>query len=515
MKVTLKKFIVNRVLSDPATLMRYTKGKCKIPSGKFEKKYREETKRHALYRLFVLIIFLDRAKLANVVERVPNLFAKGASVKSSREVIVALCRDFLSAEGDIIKHLSRIGLKVSYKQEHVDEIDFTITNLAVDLRDGVRLARMVEVLKEETPKTLLNMLRLPAVSRLQKLHNVSVVLENLRDSGVPNTMDIGAHHVVDGHREVVLKLLWSVAAYFKLESLLNADRLKNEIQSVRQANRFRRKYTAGTHVVDTMTEKSDSSNDLKVLLLRWCTTVCSCFGLLVTNFTTDFADGKALCFLLHYYHPGLLKRKEILPTTRDIREGCGEELNRVARQREQQNSALANARMSELGGIPRMLPITDTDNVPEEKSVLLCVAYLCSRLMDSSKEILATIAIQNCYRRYLGIIRYRKKLLAGFVVLKMWRKYKEQYYAAQRRKFLGPVRVIESFFFGFKDRIRALRMLRQSHEQQLEAATVIQVRVEPISCRVHGLWGSASLPHFLYFFCSRFSNVFRNMRVGG
>jgi abnormal spindle-like microcephaly-associated protein len=70
---------------------------------------------------------------------------KDSKVKSSRDVLVAVCRDFLSQEGDITKHLARIGLKVYYSQEPIDEIDYSIDNLAIDIRDGVRLARMTEI----------------------------------------------------------------------------------------------------------------------------------------------------------------------------------------------------------------------------------------------------------------------------------------------------------------------------------------------------------------------------------
>ena len=38
----LKKFVVDRVLGDPELLAKYTKGKCKLPSGKFEQVYKAE-----------------------------------------------------------------------------------------------------------------------------------------------------------------------------------------------------------------------------------------------------------------------------------------------------------------------------------------------------------------------------------------------------------------------------------------------------------------------------------------
>ena len=73
MRSALKKFIVSRVLSDSDVLLKYTKGRCKVPSGKFEKQYRAEMRSLVLYRMLVLIFFLDEAKMSNVLDKVPRL----------------------------------------------------------------------------------------------------------------------------------------------------------------------------------------------------------------------------------------------------------------------------------------------------------------------------------------------------------------------------------------------------------------------------------------------------------
>lgn len=48
-------------------------------------------------------------------------------------------------EGDIIRHLLFMGYSVLHSQAPLDEYDFTVNNLAVDLRDGVRLCRLVDL----------------------------------------------------------------------------------------------------------------------------------------------------------------------------------------------------------------------------------------------------------------------------------------------------------------------------------------------------------------------------------
>lgn len=483
MKQTLKAFIVNRVLSDPVTLTKYTRGKCKVPSGNFEKSFKAEMRILTLRRLLTLILFLDRAKGANILDKVPMLFSKTSKVKSTREVLIRLCRDFLSSEGDIVKHLSRIGITVSYKQTAIDEAEYTVTNLAVDLRDGVRLGRVTEILTCLEPKSILVKLRLPAVSRLQKLHNIGTVLGILRDHGVPSLDDIAPHHIVDGHREMVLKLMWSVLAYCGLSTILNAEAIEHEIECVQRANYARRprwklglREEALVDVTPADIATVGRENFYKSLLLRWSNSVCSCFGRTASDFSSSFADGTVLCLLIHYYHPSHLPLDSILPTSRHLRPDARNdgELRSQALLHEARNFELAQATISELGGIPRMITTANTDDPPEENSMFLCVAYLCSRLMESSKEILACIRIQACYCRYKRRIELEKKLAAAASIVNVWRENRDQYFANQRQLYKGPVYVIECFLLSVKDQLFEIRRQRLRKEAKATAATLIQ-----------------------------------------
>eukprot|EP00978_Attheya_sp_CCMP212_P020095 scaffold57136_cov47-Attheya_sp.AAC.5 len=475
----LKEFIITRVLSDPATTYRYTKGKVKIPSGKFETKYREEIKQHALRQILLLVAFLDQAKGENVLESDPRLFTRKGIIKSSKEFMVILCRDYLAGEGDIIKHLSNLGLNLSHKQKPIEEFDFTIKNLAVDLRDGVRLTRMVELLTASP--FLLEKMRVPAGSRLQKLHNVGVALSALKKHGVQCINDIQAHHIVDGHRESALLLLWSVMAHFKLNSLLDISLLKHEIENVTRANKIRTTFHTRLSPKHARSKETDvvefdeRDEGMVNLLLKWCQVVCSCFGYTVENFTTSFANGKALCYLIHYYHPGLLKLDEIRLMTQDtalpsksisISSEENDVLAAVVKN-EQHNSALANSRILELGGVPGMLPVYDSQTPPEEKSMILSVAYLCSRLMESSNDILASIVIQTYYRKH-------RKIKAAISIWSAWRRQKTTYFLARRQKYKHSVHVIESFTISHKKQLKVLSQKRRERELINLAATKIQ-----------------------------------------
>jgi Calponin homology (CH) domain len=57
------------------------------------------------------------------------------------------------------------------------------------------------------------------------------------------------------------------------------------------------------------------SSPLTSALLKWCNAISSTYGVHVYNFTTCLADGKALCYLVHYYHPSILRVNDIRDTT--------------------------------------------------------------------------------------------------------------------------------------------------------------------------------------------------------
>ena len=54
----------------------------------------------------------------------------------------------VSRRGDVLRHLALMGYGLYHSQEPIREYDFRVKNLAVDLRDGVRLCRLVDVLGE-------------------------------------------------------------------------------------------------------------------------------------------------------------------------------------------------------------------------------------------------------------------------------------------------------------------------------------------------------------------------------
>jgi abnormal spindle-like microcephaly-associated protein len=92
----------------------------------------------------MLVLFLDKAKLTRMLPSDPCLFLTTAKCKSSRDILLLLARN-LSGEGDFLRHLMFLGYAVTHRQQLLDEVEFTVRNLATDLRDGIRLARLISI----------------------------------------------------------------------------------------------------------------------------------------------------------------------------------------------------------------------------------------------------------------------------------------------------------------------------------------------------------------------------------
>ena len=60
------------------------------------------------------------------------------------------------------------------------------------------------------------------------------------------------------------------------------------------------------------------STALTSALLKWCDAIAGTYGVPVHNLTSSLADGRALCLLIHYYHPTILATNMIQNTTASL-----------------------------------------------------------------------------------------------------------------------------------------------------------------------------------------------------
>lgn len=200
-------FVLNRMFRD-----KYLEGKHN-KNFALTQKYAEQIKKHALRKLLHLIVFLDVAKEERIIKHNPCLFTRASPFKETKEVLIKVASQLIANIGDITKYVKRLGIVLVHKQTYLDEFDYAFTNLAVDLRDGIRLTKVMEVilLRDDLTKWL----RYPAVSRLQKIHNVDVGLKALQEADYQIHGEITPKDIVDGHREKTLSLLWQLIYRFR------------------------------------------------------------------------------------------------------------------------------------------------------------------------------------------------------------------------------------------------------------------------------------------------------------
>lgn len=433
-------------------------------------------------------------------------------IKCSQEMVTDFCRYFLSSEGRIDKHLKQLGYVLKHQQTPLDEIDVQIKNLAVDLRDGVRLAKLMEALTSQssqaTTTSLSSYLRVPALSRLQKVHNVEICLHFLQEkcgqdvlesiktatnvtvntakksgrlssmsssgfASIQNQVDERlvekiAKDIVDGHREKTLALLWKLISCFQLQSLVDTEVIQREIDYIQQRMSFRALEFLERQQKNAPYRGSggDESPEDQVyaVLLEWCRVVCANYFVPVEDFTASFADGKALCYLLHYYHPMLLSKADILPTTSD-RAGDMEQL--LANER--QHFMTVNERVKQLGEVPVLVPQHyHSNNPPEEKMVVTFVCYLQSRLMDSSREIHAASRLKRWWMSPWIRTQMRiKKNRSARIIQRFWFTSSQKRLAIRQcRRLLRAAHVVKSVMMMWSVRVQFTRLR--------DAATVIQ-----------------------------------------
>ncbi|CAG9835729.1 unnamed protein product [Diabrotica balteata] len=203
--VGLSTFLINRLFKNPTLVKKH--------KSVHAAKYVLDFNKFFLKKYLILVYFLDQAKTKKLIPHNPCLFCKTGKVKESKELLLMLARELLSAVGDITKFLKFSGYIVTHVQTYIHEFDYAVKNLGVDLRDGVRLTKVMEIilLKED----LTNSLRVPAISRLQKVHNMKLVFDSLESAGYKILYDITPKDIVDGHREKTMSFLWQIIYKFE------------------------------------------------------------------------------------------------------------------------------------------------------------------------------------------------------------------------------------------------------------------------------------------------------------
>jgi len=420
----LSRFLVARLLSNPDILAEFAHPT--VPHS-YRDGHQEALNRFALKKFLELVYFLDIAKESRLIRHNPCLFCPDSQFKTSRDVLITFSKDYLSGEGDITKHMAYMGYMVTHKQTKLDEFDYAVTNIKTDLRCGLRLAKVAELVTGVVSNS--NM-RVPAVSRLQKVHNTDVALDALKDGGLDIPKSISSKDVVDGNREKTLTLLWTIIFGYQLTTILDVQKLREEINHLKRSLNVRIRMgdvsaKAGQAWLDGLKTRSPQQGILAgenlELVMEWAQLVMAHYNVEVENWTVSWCDGRGLCLLVHHYQPELLTKDMIKNQTSLTHQMDNQNLDDSMEfnygsktvdsacygayiENEKANFKLLFTKVSELGGVPILISPGDMSNtIPDEKVTATFIGYLAARLLDLSREIKAARVIQLAWRRFNAV----------------------------------------------------------------------------------------------------------------
>lgn len=294
--------------------------------------------RRTVLRSLMLVLLLDTAAENKVVKG--NLFRTSSKLKSSLDVLTELCASLLPFIGDVHRSLSHLNYHLLYTQFPLSEYDYKISNLATDLRDGVRLTHLVELLLYP-PETLSRLnenltvamptgevltsiidegqswvlsqhLKYPCIARTQKVYNLQIALSALRGiSGIGQIAEgLSAEDITDGHREKTVRLLWGLVGKWGLDSLVDFEELAKEIRRLGRPMESNHAMANNDSDLDEDDERSLEGFERQIFLLKkWAGTIACRHGLQVHNLTTSFADGKIFGRIVDEYQPYIVQDK--------------------------------------------------------------------------------------------------------------------------------------------------------------------------------------------------------------
>ncbi|KAE8728682.1 HSP20-like chaperones superfamily protein [Hibiscus syriacus] len=149
-----------------------------------------------------------------------------------------LSSDVMHREGNLLAHLVIVGYKISHRQSALVEFDFQVSGLFLDLQDGVRLCRVIQLLQHE-PSILMKIV-VPSDTLKKNLANCGVALQYLREAGVvlcdEDGLKITRDDIAERDKERTVSLLWNIFVRLQLPLLIDKTTIGGEISNIRGFN---------------------------------------------------------------------------------------------------------------------------------------------------------------------------------------------------------------------------------------------------------------------------------------
>lgn len=459
--------------------------------------------RRTVVRSLMMILLLDKAQLAGHIDGC--LFQASSPFKSSSAVIQALGNLLIPALGTVSRTLEHLSYQVSHVQFALEEYEYRINNLAADLRNGVLLTRLVEILlyhpfsldvqqqnvtvslpsgdkltsafntdRNQKCWVLSQHLKYPCISRVQKVYNVQIALSAL--SGVKDVSglldNITAEDIVNGHREKTVGLLWSLVSRWGLSSLVDFKAVKEEIKRLRKEWVLRQPLSA-PGPDDSLNDEAElpflEGLEFHTHLLKtWAEQVGRLHNVPITNLSTSFADGRAFKALLVEYTACLpLKRPSSSPPRRNTKSSLSSSLN--TNPGTSLNTSLDTNPSTSTTDRPFIKTtlqtlncssafihlFTSTTTIPTAQTTIPLLAFLASRLLPLSQPHFAARVIQRVWRRRRARFELKRRVRLAVLAREC-----ERVVGAQQRIVGAATRIqrwwrgCEAFWTGTRRRMR-------------------------------------------------------------
>ncbi|XP_028767797.1 abnormal spindle-like microcephaly-associated protein homolog isoform X2 [Neltuma alba] len=403
-EITFLKMVIDKQFFSHAGLAKaYAYNK--MVDGLYRPGYYENLGNVILKRILLIVLTLDRIKSQSCLSLKygidgldggsPLLFKADSWIKSSGQVISEfLSSEVMHGEGNLLAHLVIIGYKVSHQQGPLVEYDFKVRDLFVDLQDGLKLCRAIQLLQHDS--SILTKIVVPSDTYKKNLANCGLALQYLKKAGVllhdEDNMMIEAEDVANGDKELVLSLLWNIFVHLQLPLLVDKSCLLEEIGKIRGLG------------VNAINNANSSSLEL---LLNWIQAVCANYDCGVDNFDS-LVDGKAIWCLLDYYfqkefHSSCLMKevdpksgKESIMSVNDYSDAV-------------YNFILSQRLTTLLGNFPEVLQISDLleyNGASSDRSVVILLVFLARQLFVKKNDQLNFHKLLGCdcqslYRKHL------------------------------------------------------------------------------------------------------------------
>ncbi|CAL8077575.1 unnamed protein product [Calicophoron daubneyi] len=222
------------------------------------------------------------------------------------------------------------------------DIPMKIIDLYEDMRDGIALIRILEVLSKQKLHTEVR----PQMQKVHCLANIKTATEFLAEKNV-RLVNINPSDIYDGRPAIVLGLIWSIILHFQIEE---QEELLMKILGL----------PAGTR----------SRGSAKQILKKWVQDIfAGKYDVQVQDFGPSWRDGYAFSAMVHNIDSNLVQMDQLR--------------NRSHRE----NLEHAFVQAETYLGIPRLLDPEDVDvDRPDEKSIMTYVAQFFKAYPDAGKR---------------------------------------------------------------------------------------------------------------------------------